>query len=238
MNKLLIANWKMQLSHNETIAWIENELTGVLETLEQTENELVICPSFTALSYALEVYPSGAWGAQSCGPALKGAYTGDVSARSLKELGVTYTLVGHSEQRRYHGETDAVVADKVALLIQEEIQPIICIGETEDQRPLKNQILTKQLERILPLYARIEAPLIIAYEPVWSIGTGITPTPNELDDTLDFLEELCETVEPYLLYGGSIGEKNIQELSPLVDGFLIGSASLNSELLKKIILSC
>jgi len=228
----------MQLTHKEALTWMIEELPSVLETLEQTENELIICPSFTVLHQARELFPDGAWGAQDCGPVLKGAYTGDVSARSLQELGIAYTLVGHSERRQYHGETNNLVADKVKLLLEVGIHPITCVGETKEQRSSKKHILSQQLEQLIPLYSRIEAPLIIAYEPVWSIGTGVVPTPQELDDTLHDIETMCGDIEPYVLYGGSVDDTHIEEFSPLVDGFLIGSASLNSELLKKIILSC
>ena len=238
MNKLLIANWKMQLSHNESIAWINDELPGVLDTIKDTDNELIICPSFTVLPYAHEVYPTGAWGAQDCGPTLKGPYTGDVSVLSLKDLGVSYTLVGHSERREHHGETDKLVADKTALLLKHGIHPIVCIGETQEQSAQRAEVLERQLEQIIPLYTRPDDVLIVAYEPVWAIGTGKTPTAYDLQEAVESIYELCGDLGPYILYGGSVNGDNVKNLSPLVDGFLIGSASLNSELLKKIILSC
>lgn len=237
MKKLLIANWKMQLTHNEACTWLETELPSVLETLSHTEHELVICPSYTMLPYATSLYEDLAWGAQDCGFEEKGSYTGDISVLSLKDLGITYTLVGHSERRHYHAESDELISLKASLLLKHTIHPVVCIGETLGQIHTRRSIIQEQLAQILPLYHEHDRG-IIAYEPVWAIGTGIVPSHEELADVLSIIREIMGNATYLLLYGGSVQETQAKLLSPLVDGFLIGASSLRSEELKKIILSC
>lgn len=236
MKKLIIANWKMNLSHNQECTWLETVFPGVLEILRETEHELVICPSFTVLSYAKALYPSAFFGAQDCGFEAQGPYTGDISVISLADLQADYCLIGHSERRQYYDETNTRVADKAELLLKNGIKPIICIGETFQEIENKATVLKSQLELILPLYKK-ERP-IIAYEPAWSIGSGIVPSVSELISTIEFIREICGSHEPKILYGGSVEASMLQGFCPLVDGFLIGSASINGESLKKIILSC
>jgi len=238
MDKLLVANWKMQRTHNEAIKWFKKELPGVLDTLSETDHELVICPSFTELPYATKAYPDRPWGAQDCGSFPKGAFTGEISPRSLEDLGIAFCIVGHSERRMYNGETDEDVAQKVAMILKHRMHPIVCVGETAEQRLHRDDILEQQLEQLPELCCRPSDALFIAYEPVWAIGTGITPTPDELEDALKTIKLLTNSTPTYILYGGSVDNKNVKDYSDLVDGFLIGSASLDSELLKKIILSC
>lgn len=238
MDKLLIANWKMQLTHNEACTWLETELSSVRETLAYTEHELVICPSFTVLPYATFLYEGLPWGAQDCGLEPRGAYTGDVSALSLGELGISYTLVGHSERRQHYGETNEQVRKKTSIVLNQGIHPVVCIGETSEQRSRRSHVLQEQLEPLLDLYTRPDDLLIIAYEPVWAIGSGTVPSPDDLAETLETIEKFTSGLDYLILYGGSVNENHAKLLSPLVDGFLIGSASLDSEVLKKIILSC
>lgn len=238
MKKLIIANWKMELSHDQACSWLESDLPDVQKTLSETPHSLVICPSYTVIPYAISLYPDNLWGAQDCGFKERGPYTGDVSVLSLNDLSLAYCLVGHSERRRFHGETDKRVAQKVELLLKHTITPVVCIGETAEQKNQRSEVLKKQLSTALPLYAQYQAQPVIAYEPVWSIGTGIIPSSDELKAAVIVIKELCDPLKPLILYGGSVEEKTVQEFSSLVDGFLIGSASLDPGRLKKIIISC
>ena len=159
MNKLLIANWKMQLTHNEALSWLRDHLPELEKALSARGNKLVICPSYTELSILANLSSTAiSWGAQNCSLHERGAYTGDVSALSLKELGCTYVLVGHSERRRYHNETDVQVAQKAALLIKHGIEPLICIGETRAERDqgITFEVLEKQLVLIVELMKKID----------------------------------------------------------------------------------
>ncbi len=235
MNKLIVANWKMKFSHREALDWLTISLPEVHQAIADTGHELVICPSFTELSFALSTYPNHSWGAQDCANVLLGAYTGEVSVLSLREMGIRFTLVGHSERRKYYGETDEEVRKKAALLLEHEINPIVCIGETEDQQETKDEVLTQQLSAVLDLYKEDDAA-IIAYEPVWAIGSGKTPNKEELQKTIEKIREQADG--SLVLYGGSVNPAIAKEFSPFVDGFLVGSASCDSTLLKKIILSC
>ena len=236
MKKLLVANWKMNLSHNQACTWLEIELPSLLKVLQSSEHDLVICPSFTVLPYAIALYPSLSFGAQDCGFEEEGPYTGDVSALSLANLQVSYCIIGHSERRTYYGETDAQIARKAELLLQQGLEPIICIGETADELTSRDTVLSRQLKLMMPFYT-VAQPLI-AYEPIWSIGTGNIPSRKQLSTIIDTIKKMCAPLEPIILYGGSVEPDVVKEFSPLVSGFLIGSASLDSQLLKKIILSC
>ncbi len=235
MNKLIVANWKMKFSHSEALDWLVEQYPEVRQAVDHTEHELVICPSFTELTFALDTYPDYSWGAQDCASIAIGAYTGEVSPISLYEIGVSFTLVGHSERRTYYGETDEDVRKKTALLLEHEINPIVCIGEREDQRDTRETVLEKQIAAVIDLYNEDDAA-IIAYEPVWAIGTGKTPDTNELQKTITQIREQADGA--LVLYGGSVNPAIAKEFSPFVDGFLVGSASCDPELLKKIILSC
>ncbi len=240
MGKLIVANWKMQLTHTEALTWLSEDYPTVRLLAESSSHELVICPSFTELNYAVETYPDDPWGAQNCCACTRGPYTGEVSAISLAELGIHYTIVGHSERRQYYDETDEDVGLKAYALFSQGIIPIICIGETEEERENYKNVLRRQLEEITYTFKHFEAPLrpIIAYEPAWAIGSGITPHKKELQEVLDYIRDCTSEYNPLILYGGSVNQQIATQFSSFVDGFMIGSASLNSELLKKIILSC
>lgn len=235
--KLLVANWKMQLSHHEACSWIESDLPQVLETLAQTPHELVICPSFTVLPYATSLYEELPWGAQDCYLEERGPFTGDTSVLSLKDLGVRYTLIGHSERRILHGETNDQIRKKATLLLNHAIEPIVCIGETQEHLQDEGSLVKEQITSLLPAYANT-ARCIIAYEPVWAIGTGKTPTIKELQNSIYRVRTAVSSTNHLLLYGGSVTEAVAREFSHYVDGFLLGGSSLTSEVLKKIILSC
>ncbi len=247
MGKLIVANWKMQFTHDETVAWLDEHSSELDAVLAQTGNQLVICPSYTAIPHmkTLKVQRMQ-WGGQDCGFEKKGAFTGDVSVLSLKELGCSYVIVGHSDRRRYHNETDERVVQKAGLLFEQQIHPIVCIGESAQDRVAKLTpfIIEMQLKQVLELLkARKLQELFVAYEPVWSIGTGLMLPPFELSNIISLIRNYCREQVPDLslkvLYGGSVDPTTLITLADVkVDGFLLGKVSLDAELLKKIILSC
>lgn len=172
-------------------------------------------------------------GAQDCAAEPQGAYTGEVSAAMLKDVGCSFVILGHSERRQQFDETDAMIAAKAACAIQVGVTPIFCIGETETERAegKTNKVLERQLAPILPL----GEVMVIAYEPVWAIGTGKTPTPEQIEEAHGFIHsQLAKTARDTrgrVLYGGSVKPTNIREILVLkgVDGALIGGASLEAE---------
>ena len=200
--------------------------------MRQSSNSVVICPSFTVLPYSSTLATSLLFGAQDCGFEESGAYTGDISSTSLKELGCSYTLLGHSERRTSYCESNERIAQKAHLLHAEGIIPILCIGETAEDR-ISGRSQSK-LEAQLAHFQGMN-DFVIAYEPVWAIGTGQLPTKEELGAIVTWLRLATDA---RVLYGGSIDEHTCKELSSIVDGFLVGRASIAIEPLKKIILSC
>lgn len=247
MNKLIIANWKMEFSHNDAIAWLTSHVPALEDALSVSSNKLIICPSYTELGFVADLPTTHiSWGAQDCGLEEVGAYTGDVSVLSLKELRCTYTLVGHSERRRYHCETDADIAQKFDLLMKHGISPLVCIGETKEERDegITSRVLEKQLSLIVASMQKNNyTKLYIAYEPIWSIGSQQVPRAHEISeifrDLRRYIDRTISNPSLVLLYGGSVNERSIEDLGlSSADGFLLGKASLDHEVLKKIILSC
>jgi triosephosphate isomerase len=235
MAPLIVANWKMQLTHRESLQWLSTHSSSLNDTLTTTDATLVICPSYTVLPCMKDYGSHLEYGAQNCAFVDRGAYTGDISALTLKELGCSYAIIGHSEQRKYYGETNEHVAQKAHLLASLGIQPIICIGE-ESVNSSYEQAFNEQLDFLTTM----RTTLIIAYEPIWAIGTGQHPSAEKLSQVTQYLYSfaLNHGVQITVLYGGSVDEHLVTSYKGLVDGFLIGKASLDAELLKKIILSC
>ena len=242
MKYLYIANWKMNMPYRKGIDFcIQNK--DRLFTLAQSAN-IVICPSFVALAPIAEILKNTAIsiGAQNCSAYKAGSYTGEISAQSLAEIGITYCIVGHSERRMYFEETTENIIKKVNLLLRSNIKPIICIGETQEQFESKAtlMVLTEQLKPILENISPKNKQIIIAYEPVWSIGTGIVPENTYLEEVFAWITKLLHNLTSdcavQLLYGGSITEKNINQLKnvPNINGFLIGGASADFASLKNI----
>jgi triosephosphate isomerase len=225
---LFIANWKMHKTREEARVFSQ-ELGGLLRVVP-VETELVIVPPFTALDAALDA--RGRWwlAAQNVAAEPHGAYTGEVSARMLRDAGCAYAIVGHSERRRLFREDGPVLAKKLARLREERLIPIYCVGETEEERLAgrTESVLTEQIET---LQADPDgSPLIVAYEPVWAIGTGQAATPEDAREGRILLaERLARRASVRLLYGGSVGPDNARELLEVsgMDGFLVGGASLD-----------
>lgn len=230
--KLAAGNWKM----NGTQAAL-----GELDALQDAATgaaEVLICPPATLLSQAAAKAGRIAIGAQNCHAAASGAHTGDISAAMLKEAGATYVILGHSERRADHAETDEMVAAKTIAAWDAGLTAIVCVGETLDQRDGGNtlDVIGRQLAGSLP-DAMTGANTVIAYEPVWAIGTGKVPTTDQIAEVHDFIRatliqrfgnEIASAVR--LLYGGSVKASNATEIFAVadVDGALVGGASLKA----------
>jgi triosephosphate isomerase len=214
------------------------ELAGLVGA--PTDRQVMVAPPFTGLCEAAKAAQGTAIGisAQDLFWEWEGAYTGEVSAAMLLDLGVSACIIGHSERRRYFGETDEWVAKKVWAALEHGLLPIMCVGETEEQREagLTEAVLSEQIPGGLSsARAQDAAGIAIAYEPVWAIGTGKTATPEVAQEAIRFVRQLVgaalgpEAAEVVrILYGGSVGPNNIDELmlQPDIDGVLVGGASL------------
>lgn len=241
---LFIANWKMEKSFAQSIDDCATHTKELKQLSAQQDTEIVLCPSFPALYTINEMLADTMvhLGAQTCSPHASGAYTGQVSAQSLQEIGCSYCIVGHSEQRQYQGVTDQEVADAAYQLCEQRIEPIICIGETKDQFQKKEgmKVVEQQLDPVLSKLKNTQQPITIAYEPVWAIGTGQIPESDYLTTIFQHLSTILSDThsEPWrLIYGGSVSEKTIGSFKniPTLSGFLIGGASLDFQKFEKIV---
>jgi triosephosphate isomerase len=220
------------------------EIKKISNEFARSKIEIIICPPFTLLSAASEIAKNVYLGAQNLHPESEGAFTGEISADMLVDLGVKYSIIGHSERRNEHNETNEIVARKVKISLEKNLQTIICIGETELQRKENStlEILEQQLLESLANNTNSEK-LIVAYEPIWAIGTGLIPEVSEISKIHDFLR--VRLVELYgsnastipLLYGGSVNGSNASEIFNVnnVNGALVGGASLSFEKFAPII---
>lgn len=241
MKKLFIANWKMQLDYNSSVALVKSYNLK----LKNLKNEVVLAPDFTVLSAARDILKKSKvkLGAQDCAFGLTGAYTGEVSAKSLKQLGVKYVLIGHSERRGYFKEDSGLLKFKVAAALENGLIPVLCIGEklVDYKAKRTHAVLRRQLEEVLfGLDISNENAIAIAYEPVWAIGSGKAMASAEVEANHVFIKGvLAELIGqiPRVLYGGSVNSKNSLELLewPNVDGLLVGGASLKVDEFSKIV---
>ena len=235
---IVAGNWKMHKNTNEGI----NFASSVQNKLLKVGNVTVIyAPPFTGL-FQLKVSPPYHKSAQNCHWEEKGAFTGETSVSMIKACGAEYVIVGHSERRQYFGETDELVNKKISAIISSDLDPIFCIGETLNQRESGEtaSVLKKQ---ICDGFNNIESlsSIIIAYEPVWAIGTGLTADAEQIEKAhshiVNVVSELYKKINVRVLYGGSVNSNNADQLIkiPKVDGFLIGGASLDVESFSSII---
>jgi triosephosphate isomerase len=227
--KLFVANWKMNMLRGPAAAFAEE--LGQRIGRRRLEVELVLAPPPTALDAACDPERRWAIAAQNVAAQTEGAYTGEVSARMLADAGCQYAIVGHSERRRLFGETGAVLAEKLARCRETGLVPIYCLGETERERleGLSLEILTTQVETLAG--DPEQEPLVVAYEPVWAIGTGRAATSANCSAACSHLRSLlANRSQLRLLYGGSVTPENSFEMIQRggVDGFLIGGASLKA----------
>lgn len=253
---LFVANWKMNMPLKAARAFVVDNCAQLHKIAQADASKtIVLCPSFVSLGVVYATISSTAikMGAQDCSPHESGAYTGEVDALSLRQAGCSYAIVGHSERRAYFGETDEVVAKKVEQLLDCSIEPIVCIGETQHEYENKQtfELLARQLRPVLHVWVSkmssgeaIPDYMTIAYEPVWSIGTGLVPDAHYLTQVFDWIVNECERSAPELskhvrlLYGGSVSEHNASEILriPFVGGLLIGGASLDFQKFQNIVL--
>jgi triosephosphate isomerase len=238
MRKRIVAgNWKMNLTKLEAEQLL-TDLEG--NYLNEKDCHIVVCPSFVYLDLANSLQSNMSIGAQNVSEMNNGAFTGEVSARMLQSMGVEYCIVGHSERRQYHSEDDELVNAKIISLLSNGITPILCCGESLDQRELgiQNDVVTDQIRKALVgISADHMKKIVVAYEPIWAIGTGKTASSQQAQDIhkaiRDFIRELYGEVaeEVSILYGGSCKPENASELfaCPDIDGGLIGGASLDAK---------
>ncbi|MCM8800263.1 MAG: triose-phosphate isomerase [Candidatus Omnitrophica bacterium] len=245
---LIAGNWKMYKNITQAIELV-SALKRELFFIETQRFEIVVCPPFTALSEVAELlYESNIeLGAQNVHWEKEGAFTGEVSILMLKDLGCKYVIVGHSERRTYFGETDEIINKKLKAVLDEGLSPILCVGESLKQREegLTFKILEEQIYKDLEsINFQKVANLVIAYEPVWAIGTGRTATPQIAQEAQAYIrgllnriysEEISQKIR--ILYGGSVKPENIKELikQPDIDGALVGGASLDLDSFSSII---
>ena len=235
MVKIIVANWKM----NGSIEFIKTLLPSIKSTLTTTPNQVIICPPFPFLisvAMGLQGTPTGL-GAQNCHFPPQGAFTGEVSASMLADIGCEFVIVGHSERRTQFAEDDSLVNTKASAIHAAGMTAIVCVGESMNIRESGNAIdtVTRQLQASLPPSANPQNTMI-AYEPIWAIGTGATPTLEEIVEMHQALRTALQLPLP-LLYGGSVTEQNAKDILslPHVDGVLVGGASLKSEIFKQIV---
>ncbi|NHB77376.1 triose-phosphate isomerase [Rhodobacter calidifons] len=234
MKKLAAGNWKM----NGTMAALA-EVSALLEAHPDPACEMLLCPPATLIA-AMAAQARGTAlkvGAQDCHPRPKGAHTGDISVPLLRDAGATHVIVGHSERRTDHGETDALVRAKAEAVVDGGLTAIVCIGETEAERDSGKTlaVIGTQLDGSIPGGATA-TNLVVAYEPVWAIGTGRTPMPSEIAEVHGFLRGRLrgliggEAEKVRILYGGSVKPSNAADIFaiPHVDGALVGGASLKA----------
>jgi triosephosphate isomerase len=243
---LMAGNWKMNLNHVDAVGLVQ-KLVWTLEDKKHdpSKSEVVVLPPFTALRTVQTLVDGDrlelGYGAQDLSPHLAGAFTGDISAEMLVKLGCSYVAVGHSERREYHHEDDAIVNAKAAQALNHGLTPIICVGEGLAIRKSGDHVehsLSQVAGALQDLSAEEVAKVVIAYEPVWAIGTGEVATPEDAQEVCGAIrgwlsqhrgEAVSEQVR--ILYGGSVKASNVASImaQPDVDGALVGGASLNVE---------
>lgn len=248
MRKPFIAgNWKMFKSIGEAVNLVNTIKAGVYRI---TDCDVVICPPFTALAAVSKIIEDSRieLGAQNMYPETEGAFTGEISPTMLKDVGCRYVILGHSERRLLFKETDSFVNQKVKTALKYSLLPIVCIGETLEQRDARQmfEVVKSQFDHSLKELGKEDiSKVIIAYEPVWAIGTGKTASPEQAEQMHSYVrrllnekygEEIASRIS--IIYGGSVKPDNIEALmrKPNVDGALVGGASLKAESFAQIVL--
>jgi triosephosphate isomerase len=243
--KIIAGNWKMNKTNPEAMELVR----GLMSSLEQKDNpRVVICPPFTALSDLAKLIKGSSLflGAQNMYFKESGAYTGEISAGMLLTIGVAYVILGHSERREYFSESDSIVNAKVKLALKSGLIPIVCVGEKLNERESgkTEEVVGAQIDGSLAgLTANEMKKVVIAYEPVWAIGTGKTATPDMAQEVHHFIRGRIRAIhgdvadQITIQYGGSVNAENAKALltQPDIDGALVGGASLKVDDFKKII---
>ncbi|MDP2431236.1 MAG: triose-phosphate isomerase [Pseudomonadota bacterium] len=236
--KLVAGNWKMHgsLAENEAL------LSGILAGMGSVKADVAVCVPFPYLAQAQAKLTGSAirWGAQNMSQQAKGAFTGEVSANMLKDFSCTYVLVGHSERRAIYGESDELVAEKFAAAQAAGMTPILCVGETLSEREggVTEAVVARQIDAVIAKCGVASlAKAVVAYEPVWAIGTGVTASPDQAQAVHAYIRAMVRKLDAgvaeglIIQYGGSMKANNAVELlgQPDIDGGLIGGAALNAE---------
>ena len=243
--KIIAGNWKMNMLPNEAINYIDQ----LAPLVKDTENEVIICVPYTDLFYALLTAQETniKIGAQNMHFEETGAYTGEVSGKMLKSIGVEYVIIGHSERRQYFNETDETVNKKIKAAFVNELKPIVCVGETLEQREAgkTEEIITNQTVKALEGLTNEQVQnTIVAYEPIWAIGTGKTATAEDANNSMKAIrDKICQIYGQnvgngvIIQYGGSVKSTNAKELFEMsdIDGGLVGGASLKPDEFAKIV---
>lgn len=231
MAKWVIANWKMHFSLTDA----EAVARQIVDLTAGSPVRVGIAPPFPFLKTVKDAAPGRVMvGAQNMFWEEKGAFTGEVSAPMLRSLGLDFVIIGHSERRKHFGETDESVNKKILAAIKAGIKPLVCVGETLEEREAgkATKVVRRQIERGL---AGAEGDFLLAYEPVWAIGTGMNATPDQASEMHAFIKEMFGNTP--VLYGGSVTPENAEELAATegIDGFLVGGASLSPEKFSRIV---
>jgi len=253
MNKqgTFIANWKMNLSFSETIEFATTNYDVFVELATRSNQQIVLCPSAESIYPLVQMFKgtSISIGAQTTSSHTSGAFTGQIPPQSIQEVGCTHCIIGHSEIRTEYAETNSAIAQKFIHLLDYDVIPIMCIGESETENTA-GKTLTALETQLAPIFEVLSAktnihPYLspcIAYEPIWSIGTGKVSKLDHLDMVLTWLTEQFHQKTPSiswkLLYGGSVTPENSADLKKIdkIDGFLIGNTSLDFQKFKKIVI--
>ena len=239
---IIAGNWKMNMLPNEAISFIEE----IEPMVKDTKNEVIICVPFTDFFYANNMAQGTniQVGVQNMHYEDKGAYTGEISAPMLKSVNCKYVIIGHSERRQYFNETDETVNKKVKKALEYGLTPIVCVGETLEEKEAGKtiEIITSQIEKgLVDLKASDLDKIVIAYEPIWAIGTGKTATSEDAQNAIKAIREkiksLFNTDDISILYGGSVKGSNAKELFAMkdIDGGLVGGTSLEATSFAEIV---
>lgn len=243
--KVIAGNWKMNMLPNEAMEFIEK----FTPLVKDTQNEVILCVPYIDLFYALlNVQDTNIKiGAQNMHFEESGAFTGEISPKMLKSINVEYVIIGHSERRQYFNETDETVNKKIKAAFENGLKPIVCVGETLEERETGKtiEIITNQTQKALEgLTNEQVASIIIAYEPIWAIGTGKTATSEDAENSIKAIRDKIEEIygqnvsqRVIIQYGGSVKSSNAKELfeMPDIDGGLVGGASLKPDEFAKIV---
>ena len=236
MKKLVVGNLKMNLNFAEIADYLK------IVNSKINSPHVVICPTSIYIPYFLN--NNYRVGLQNIGWVDSGAYTGEISPKQASSMGISYAIIGHSERRHYFNESDELINQKIIAALKNELRVIVCVGETlEERESLKTEsiIKTQVINALKNLKSQQLDEIIVAYEPIWAIGTNRTPSNQEIEKTLDYIKSTVNSYFNYsdikVLYGGSVNEKNIEELNQIknVDGYLVGGASTKPDSFFKII---
>ena len=241
LERLVMGNWKMNgslVANQALLTGLRNAVDAAGEGGQYAQCTIAVCPPTPYLAQVQQsLQGSGiSWGAQDLSMQASGAYTGEVSAAMLNDFACRWVIVGHSERRAYHGETNDLVAQKAQAALAANITPVVCVGESLQERESAQtlRIIEEQLAPVLALGQEQVAKMVIAYEPVWAIGTGLTATPEQAQEVHAFIRGLLQNVgapQVQILYGGSVKANNAASLfaMPDINGALVGGAALQAE---------